>query len=222
MAILFLLFSIPIYSCIIVSLCMVVILLFGYILYLLRKRKNDLNSIMNNAKIIETNRQQNMKLQISFDHLKKKYSVTCEEIENAQNQINDLLAELDVLKTSIVCPDSENMPALLDKAIVKKFFMMARDNQKASESQWQLLEKVFECDFPEFRIRLENHGQLTERGLRICMLIRLGFKPSELCSLLGMSKSNMSNRKRMATKIFGEEMSSRKFDANIRNIGIPD
>ena len=51
------------------------------------------------------------------------------------------------------------------------------------------------------------------------MHVWLLFCPRELAILMNLSSSNISNiRKRMAYKIFGEDMSATKFDKRIREI----
>lgn len=107
---------------------------------------------------------------------------------------------------------------LWDKAIVKKFVVLANEKKCPSENQWMLLAKVFEHFFPNFRLELGKNRSLTEKEYRLCMLIRLGFKPKELAILMNMSKTNISNRRRMSLKIFGEDLSVSKFDARIRQI----
>ena len=54
---------------------------------------------------------------------------------------------------------------------------------------------------------------------QVCMLVRIGLTPSDICILTGLSQSNISNiRKRLLTKLSGRNGSSKDFDAYIMNL----
>lgn len=51
------------------------------------------------------------------------------------------------------------------------------------------------------------------------MLVWLGFTPCQMKILMNMSSSNISNiRKRLSKKLFDKEMTTSKFDDEIRKI----
>lgn len=53
------------------------------------------------------------------------------------------------------------------------------------------------------------------------MLVWLGFTPNQMKVLMGMSSSNISNiRKRLSKKLFDREMTTSKFDDEIRKIRV--
>lgn len=153
-----------------------------------------------------------------------------------QTKNNALLTKDNLLKNKLISGLSQELHVLCDesseecvvadslgddineKAIVRRFKELAVKEQVPSESQWTLLDKVFEHFLPNFRNALERNKCLTENEYRICMLIKLGFGPKELMILMNKSNTNISNRGRMGIKIFGEKLSSVRFDYYIRKI----
>ena len=76
-----------------------------------------------------------------------------------------------------------------------------------------------EVFFRQFKLTLENNHKLSENEYRICMLVWLGFTPCQMKILMNMSSSNISNiRKRLSKKLFDKEMTTSKFDDEIRKI----
>lgn len=65
--------------------------------------------------------------------------------------------------------------------------------------------------------RIENI--VNEYEYQMCMLIRTGFTPSDICILMNTSKSSVANvRKRIFTKLTGRNGSSKDFDAYINSL----
>ena len=59
---------------------------------------------------------------------------------------------------------------------------------------------------------------LTEKEIRLCILARLNFIPTEMAALLDLSKQRITNIRTSANrKLFNEE-GSRTFEANIHNL----
>ena len=64
----------------------------------------------------------------------------------------------------------------------------------------------------------DKHGSANERMLAYYLL---GFAPNQMKILMGMSSSNISNiRKRLSKKLFDREMTTSKFDDEIRKIRV--
>lgn len=65
--------------------------------------------------------------------------------------------------------------------------------------------------------RWEN--MLNDNEYLICMLVKLNFVPAEICTLTGLSSSNVSNiRKRLLVKMGGREGSPKDFDKYIKSL----
>lgn len=62
-------------------------------------------------------------------------------------------------------------------------------------------------------------AQLSEKEMRVCLLVWTHFSPKDLATLLATSKQNISSvRSRLHEKMFGEKGSSRDFDERIRRL----
>ena len=87
-------------------------------------------------------------------------------------------------------------------------------------SVWQDLSQLFSEVHPHFRQSLVAAcPSLSDSEYRICMLIRLGFKPGDIVNMTGNTSSNISNiRKRLLSRIFQKEGSVKDFDALIMKI----
>lgn len=191
-----------------------------YVKNLKNKRKLDAILIENFKGVIVRKEQDILTRKEELAKMKINNQAMADEVLVKSKLILDLSNELDVLCDG-ESPNESSSDAngdMQNKAIVKKFMILANDKKSPSENQWKVLTKVFDDFFPSLKSSLEIHKPLTEKEYRFCMLIWLGFSPNELAILMNMSKTNVSNRRRMSVKLFGEEMSASKFDARIRQI----
>lgn len=110
--------------------------------------------------------------------------------------------DIEKIKKDIVCLIDEEKP-IKDQAIWNGlyFYMQAND--------WHFL------DFLE-----SFSGSINKRDIQLCILIRLGYSPSDLAILLLISKQNVTKiRAKLAGILFNEDgKSSKNFDNLIRNI----
>lgn len=135
-----------------------------------------------------------------------------------EEKILSLQQELDALSANITNSEPKKKVVCSKKAIVLVFKGMANHGKVPTEEQWKVLAKSLNDLSPTF-LNVLNDKKLTENEYRVCMLVWLLFCPRELAILMNLSSSNISNiRKRMAYKIFGEDMSATKFDKRIREI----
>lgn len=109
--------------------------------------------------------------------------------------------DIEKIKKDIVCLIDEEKP-IKDQAIWNGlyFYMQAND--------WHFL------DFLE-----SFSGSINKRDIQLCILIRLGYSPSDLAILLLISKQNVTKiRAKLAGILFNEDgKSSKNFDNLIRN-----
>ena len=88
-----------------------------------------------------------------------------------------------------------------------------------SEQHWSRLYECIATHLPTFKDILFSNGTLSESQYLVCCLIRVGFNPSEIYVLTGISKENISNiRKRLHLKILKIDGSPKDFDAFLMNI----
>lgn len=203
----------------IIIICVSFIALF-YAKNLKNKRKLDAMLIDDFKRIIAKKEYDLLSRKEELAKMERNNKAMTDEVLVKSKLILDLTNELDVLCEGET-PNEKSFDAngdMQNKAIVKKFMILANDKKSPSENQWKVLTKVFDDFFPSLKSSLEINKPLTEKEYRLCMLIWLGFSPNELAILMDMSKTNVSNRRRMSVKLFGEDLSASKFDARIRQI----
>lgn len=110
----------------------------------------------------------------------------------------------------------DNINKYSDKPIVKQLKHHAKhDFTPMTKEEMNQLKAIF-VDAEQFS-RLENIVNANE--YQVCMLVRIGFTPSDISILTGLSQSNISNiRKRLLTKLTGRNGSPKDFDAYITNL----
>ena len=89
------------------------------------------------------------------------------------------------------------------------------DNEKLE------LKEYFDKKNPNFHIVLNTNCSLSDKEFLVCILTRMGFSPSDIQNLIGISSAYASTiRKRLAQKVFKESLSPKQFDERIKNIPI--
>lgn len=162
-----------------------------------------------------------LKGQDELTKMKEELSLKSSLVLDKERSIKMLKDEIDVLVNDEPYEENEKCEELQHKAMVIKFKQLAEKGIEPSFRQWDTLENIFNSFFKQFGVTLEKHCKLNENEYRICMLVWLGFTPNQMKMLMNMSSSNISNiRKRLAKKIFDRDMTTSKFDDEIRKIQI--
>lgn len=92
-------------------------------------------------------------------------------------------------------------------------------NIRLNNEEWKLLENSFREHLPSFENTLTNLYPIKENEWRICMLLKLGYSPSDLCVLTDKSSSNISLlRSRLYKKLLGKEGNPSDLDKFILSI----
>ena len=106
--------------------------------------------------------------------------------------------------------------AMLSTPIVAAFHNMALHpmrNVMPTKVQWDSMTEAVESASPYFRATVNHNQTLRMEEWRVCLLIKAEFKMSEICWLLGMSNSKLTNmRTRLLGKVFGKEGGAKEFD----------
>ena len=116
----------------------------------------------------------------------------------------------------------EQEQRILNSTIAKHFRDLAQKPANLpSSTDWKSMLDMISRELPSFQALLcDNQLNLRQEEMNICMLIRLRFKPKEICNLTGLSSQNVTNiRKRLLYKIYGDESGGAKdFDQRIMKI----
>ena len=106
--------------------------------------------------------------------------------------------------------------SLMHHDVVVQMHSDAAHARTAAESQWKDLEAVISKFVPGFyKLLDDNCSRLTDKEFRVCMLSRLNFIPSEMSTLLDLSRQRVSNLRAVINmKLFGEA-GSKTLDKNL-------
>lgn len=109
---------------------------------------------------------------------------------------------------------------MMEAAAVERLRELIAAGGHPSDEEWKELSKVFEeYDNGFSKWLADQSGKLNRREMRLCMLSRLHFQPSEAAVLLVTTRQNVTNmRSRMMPKVFGEEGSAADFGLRIAEI----
>ena len=186
-----------------VLLCLFLILISGSIaIYFLRKALHskqeelDSNNIKQKATLEEKN-QQLIQLNDEIQQLNDKMAEKAES--DSLNEINQKLFNTEIYKE------------ILD--------ILKQTKKEFSAEQWNRLEQMYSMEHPKYYAIVNSADKLSITDRRMCLLVRLGLKPKDICSIMGMDKSNVSNaRSRIYKKLYGEEGTGKDLDSRLLGI----
>ena len=135
-------------------------------------------------------------------------------IEEKEAQIGQLYQEKQ--KYEKVTTKADNINKYSDEPIVKQLKYHARhDFTPMTKEKTIRLKELFAGE--ERFSKIENI--VNEYEYHMCMLIRTGFTPSDICILMNTSKSCIANvRKKLFMKLTGRNGSSKDFDVYINSL----
>ena len=109
--------------------------------------------------------------------------------------------------------------SLLDDEIVKRLHEYTYRLVEPSETEWDALEIAVKSLLPDFYDSIINgKATLNAQEKKVCLLTKLHFIPSEVATLLGVTKQRVTNlRGKINEKMFGEN-GSKSFDGNILSL----
>lgn len=144
--------------------------------------------------------------------------------ESEKSEMYDLLQqELEGLRqnmATVSATRNKESQKKMEAAAVERLRELIAAGGHPSDEEWKELSKVFEeYDNGFSKWLADQSGKLNRREMRLCMLSRLHFQPSEAAVLLVTTRQNVTNmRSRMMPKVFGEEGSAADFGLRIAEI----
>ena len=149
------------------------------------------------------------------------------EIINSLKQIRLRLpedSEQETIMKSLLQRDSNSQTIadrkLKDADIYNKFEQLAFKGQQPSHDEWEQMAQHLLLCYPGFKDFLSKHATLiNDKEYKTCLLIRIGYKPTNIGAMLGVSSSYITElRTKMLLKLFGMSGSSKMFDKMLRDI----
>lgn len=141
-------------------------------------------------------------------------------VEKKQQEIIQLQKTIALYQTDNSQPNEWGIEsALMDSCIVKELRKLANRGKTPTDSQWELLRNTLYEYLPHFYQRITNPQYLlTEKEAYVCFLIKLRFIPSEVATLLDISKQRITNmRSNINRKLFHTE-GTKSLDSDIRRL----
>ena len=169
-----------------------------------------------NAKYADTLEQYET-AQREFDALKQSSE---QFLAKKQQDIEQLQEALALYQADKVNPADWGLErSLLEGDIVKELRQLAAHVLTPTDQQWQSLHATVSKHLPDFYSEITKpQHHLTEKEINVCMLIKLRFIPTEIATLLDLTKQRVSNMRRSINhKLFREEV-AKTLDSNIRRL----
>ena len=195
---------------IIIVICL---LTFIIIRELTRKKKTAEQKYMQSQSVIEQAQRDIVKLQTNAEINK--------ELISEKEQI---IREQETIMKSLLRHDSNSQSLadrkLIDTDIYKRFEQLSTKGQQPTQEEWEQIEQqIFFC-YPGFKDLLSKHGSaINDKEYKTCLLIRIGIKPTNISSMLGVASSYITElRTKMLQKLFGMSGSSKSFDKLLKTI----
>ena len=86
-------------------------------------------------------------------------------------------------------------------------------------NDWYRIFDLIDSFYPHFRNTLYSLCKISDIEIKVCVLIKIGFTPTEIAILISSSKSNISSiRSRLYTKIFKKNGISKDLDEFILSL----
>lgn len=151
-----------------------------------------------------------------------------EELNNYTSELNLLIEkkeiDIEILRSDIEKYQSKETKEreiaeakLKDSEIYHIFDKLAAKGNLPSAEEWQQMYMMVIDFFPSFYQFISSKKYaLNEKEFNTCILIRLHFRPKDICNLLGVSSAYITKiRNTMMKKLFGVEGNSKKLDEEI-------
>ena len=203
---------------IIIWICLAVIVLICVITYIIirelsHKRYEAEQKYIHSLELIEQARH-------DIDKLRNSEETNKELISEKEHTIHDQ----EIILKSLLHKDV-NSHSLADKKlkgtdIYMRFERLSTLGQIPTEEEWNLLQSQISTYYPGFHDFMQEHDfHLSDKERKICLLLRIGFKPTNIANMIGVTSSYITElRTKMLQKLFGLSGNSKSFDKMLREI----
>lgn len=194
-------------------LLVLVISFLSYRLYVSRKRKA----------LAKNNREYSDLLQ-KYHHASDEFSRITSDMEkfkaDKEKEIKELCQSISAYQEDMSNPEIFDLERNLRKCdIATRLHALASRGKESTTHEIDAITGLISSSLPDFhRAITAATAGLTDREILVCMLIRLGFIPSEIATLLDLSLQNITNiRSKINRKLFNAD-GTKSLDARLRRL----
>ncbi len=154
---------------------------------------------------IEENKVRIQKLEEDLNHVNSANEILRKEIQDRKELLHQETRRAEIEQGK----RKQAQKALSDSDIYRLFKEKLLDPQGrifVTTEEWQIMEDTLKETYPDFFEKLNAIYTFNEFQLRVCMLIKAGFSPSEIAKLTEHPKETITSmRRRLYARIFKEE-----------------
>ena len=113
------------------------------------------------------------------------------------------------------------IPTIEDAEIYRKILGKTKSSsvQPLTDEEWGELSAAIERACPGFLARLKGLCRISEADIRICLLIKAGFKLSDIAALVCLTPQGLASaRKKLYNRAFGKDGSAKAWDDVVRGL----
>lgn len=166
--------------------------------------------------VIRKMKARNQKIQILYDATKRELGSIQKEIKFLQQKLENQNGMLSIYETNGNEDKWKKEKLFMESKVVLTFQGDANVGTQPSASEWKDLQNLVEANLPAFWQRISLFDGILDDEFRICLLTRLSFSPSQIASLLGISKQSVTNKRKKLVLLLFKSDNIKKFDAFIK------
>lgn len=199
----------------------------GLLLYVQNKRKKDNAKYAKLQKMLEW---QNLNSREQLEKNKQAILYLEKQLMQTANKNSNLIIELKQKTIELTEANKLIQQQLQFKELAEtnirssEIYKMLGDYISKSKAvtnlnDWYRIFDLIDSFYPHFRNTLYSLCKISEIEIKVCVLIKIGFTPTEIAILTSSSKSNISSiRSRLYTKIFKKNGISKDLDEFILSL----
>ena len=177
----------------------------------MKKYRDESKSIADN-KILENN-----KLKTINQNLVNEKSAIESEKNDLQRKLDEYKENEELLKSIPTINEVDKL--ILESSVYGVIYNYLQKRKSINEGILTKLFEMMDTILPSFRTKMMSVEPLAQLDYAICILVRLHFRPADICILLGIDSATMSmKRKRLLKKVYGMDGSAKDFDQRVLKI----
>ena len=177
----------------------------------MKKYRDESKSIADN-KILENN-----KLKTINQKLFNEKSAIESEKNDLQRKLDEYKENEELLKSIPTINEVDKL--ILESSVYGVIYNYLQKRKSINEGILAKLFEMMDTILPSFRTKMMSVEPLAQLDYAICILVRLHFRPADICILLGIDSATMSmKRKRLLKKVYGMDGSAKDFDQRVLKI----